>query len=81
MLTVTFEVNPRRLGGYAYMPGFRPDGLTTFFVGLPPGSYPDIDRQAIFFQNAIEKLKTLPGVTAASAGSNLPAINCFIVAR
>ena len=54
-------------------PGFRPDGLTTFFVGLPPGSYPDVDRQALFFQNAIEKLKALPGVTTASAGSTLPA--------
>jgi predicted permease len=54
-------------------PGFRGEGITTFFVGLPPGSYPDIQRQALFFRNAIEKLKALPGVTAVSAGSNLPA--------
>jgi putative ABC transport system permease protein len=54
-------------------PGFRAAGVTTFFVGLPPGSYPDIERQGLFFQNAIEKLKALPGVTAAAAGSNLPA--------
>jgi predicted permease len=54
-------------------PGFRAAGVTTFFVGLPPGSYPDIERQGLFFQNAIEKLKTLPGVTSAAAGSNLPA--------
>jgi predicted permease len=54
-------------------PGFRAEGVTTFFVGLPPGSYPDIERQTLFFQNAIEKLKTLPGVTNAAAGSNLPA--------
>jgi predicted permease len=54
-------------------PGFRAAGVTTFFVGLPPGSYPDIERQTLFFQNAIEKLKALPGVTDAAAGSNLPA--------
>jgi putative ABC transport system permease protein len=54
-------------------PGFRAPGVTTFFVGLPPGSYPDIERQALFFQNAFEKLKALPGITNAAAGSNLPA--------
>src|SRR5205814_10201852 len=54
-------------------PGFRAAGITTFFVGLPPGSYPDIARQGLFFQNAIEKIKALPGVTSAAAGSNLPA--------
>ncbi len=54
-------------------PGFRAAGVTTFFLGLPPGSYPDIERQGLFFQNAIEKLKALPGVTHVSGGSLLPA--------
>ncbi|PYJ07427.1 MAG: hypothetical protein DMF06_15755 [Verrucomicrobia bacterium] len=54
-------------------PGFRREGVTTFFVGLPPGSYPDIEKQGLFYQTALEKLKTLPGVTHAAAGSNLPA--------
>ncbi len=54
-------------------PGFRAAGVTTFFVGLPPGSYPDIEGQGLFFQNAIEKLKALPGVTNAATGANLPA--------
>jgi putative ABC transport system permease protein len=54
-------------------PGFRAAGITTFFVGLPPGSYPEIDRQGLFFQNAIEKIKALPGITSAATGSNLPA--------
>src|SRR5438270_2812960 len=54
-------------------PGFRAEGITTFFVGLPPGSYPDVERQGLFFRNAIEKIKALPGVTNAAAGSNLPA--------
>ena len=54
-------------------PGFHPENVTTFFVGLPPGSYPDIEKQGLFFQNALEKLKTVPGVTFAAAGSSLPA--------
>ena len=54
-------------------PGFRSQGVTTFFVGLPPGSYPNEERQALFFQNVLEKIKALPGVTQAAAGSNLPA--------
>jgi putative ABC transport system permease protein len=54
-------------------PGFRAQGITTFFVGLPPGSYPDVERQGLFFQNALEKLKALPGVTQAAGASNLPA--------
>src|SRR5205814_5473670 len=53
-------------------PGFRAEGITTFFVGLPPGSYPDLDRQGLFFQNATENIKALPGVTNAAAGSILP---------
>jgi putative ABC transport system permease protein len=54
-------------------PGFRSQGITTFFVGLPPGSYPDEERQALFFQNVFEKIKALPGIAQVAAGSNLPA--------
>jgi len=54
-------------------PGFRSENITTFFVGLPPGSYPDAEKQASFFQNALEKLKSVPGVTHVAAGSTLPA--------
>lgn len=54
-------------------PGFRSENVTTFFVGLPPGSYPDIEKQGLFFQNALEKLATIPGITQVAAASNLPA--------
>ena len=54
-------------------PGFRSEGVTTFFVGLPPGSYPDIEKQGLFFQNALEKLATIPGVARVAAASTLPA--------
>jgi len=54
-------------------PGFRPDNISTFLVGLPPGSYPDSPAQAQFFETALEKIKALPGVTHAAAIANLPA--------
>src|SRR5205085_12402569 len=44
-------------------------------VGLPPGSYRDIEHQALFFQSAIERIKALPGVTNAAAAAILPASN------
>lgn len=53
-------------------PGFKPQGLTTFFVGLPAASYPDVNRQSLFYQTLLEKLSALPGVTHASAASSLP---------
>ncbi len=53
-------------------PGFRREGASTFFLGLPAGSYPDLPRQSLFFQNALEKIRALPGVTAAAATATLP---------
>ncbi|HZJ38153.1 MAG TPA: ABC transporter permease [Chthoniobacterales bacterium] len=54
-------------------PGFRSENITTFFVGLPPGSYPNEEKQASFYESALEKLKSVPGVTHVAAGSTLPA--------
>ncbi len=54
-------------------PGFRSADIATFFLGLPPGSYPDIERQSLFFQNALEKIATLPGITHVATASSLPA--------
>ena len=52
--------------------GFRREGTSTFFLGLPAGSYPDVARQSLFFQNALEKIRALPGVTAVAATATLP---------
>ena len=54
-------------------PGFRSENVSTFFLGLPAGSYPDIARQSLFFQNALEKIRALPGVTQAATTTTLPA--------
>jgi predicted permease len=55
-------------------PGFRSENITTFFVGLPTGAYPDTERQALFFQQALEKISTLPGVTHVAATNGLPIV-------
>jgi predicted permease len=55
-------------------PGFRAEDISTFVLGLPPGQYPTIDRQAQFFQQALEKIGALPGVTHAAATNGLPIV-------
>ena len=60
----------RRLQNVA--PGFRSDDTTVFNLVLPAGSYPDLARQSLFFQNALEKIHALPGVTHAAGTSTLP---------
>ncbi len=53
-------------------PGFHPDNVTTFAIGLPTGSYPDTARQGIFFHQALDRIAAIPGVTQVSAASSLP---------
>jgi putative ABC transport system permease protein len=55
-------------------PGFRPDGVLTAQVDLPPERYPTPARQAAFITSAVEQLAALPGVMAASASSDLPGL-------
>ena len=55
-------------------PGFKPEGVTTFFIGLPPGQYPTQERQTLFFEQALEKIRALPGVTHAAATNGLPIV-------
>lgn len=53
--------------------GFRTEGVTVFPVALPPGQYPTLERQAQFFQQVLEKIRALPGVTQVAASSGIPA--------
>jgi predicted permease len=55
-------------------PGFDPQNVTTFNLGLPPGQYPTTERQALFFEQALEKIRALPGVTQAAATNGLPIV-------
>ncbi len=51
-------------------PGFDPDRLLTFNLGLPSSTDPA--RQLAFYQQVLQQLQALPGVRAVGAVSRLP---------
>ncbi|MFV1988372.1 MAG: ABC transporter permease [Gemmatimonadota bacterium] len=52
--------------------GFETDGLMTAEIALPAQSYPEPEQRQQFFENLVDRLAAAPGVTAASAITNLP---------
>ncbi|HTI72785.1 MAG TPA: ABC transporter permease, partial [Candidatus Limnocylindria bacterium] len=52
--------------------GFQAERLLTATVTLPDNKYPDEARMAAFFDQAVQRLRTLPGVDSASAVFGLP---------
>jgi len=53
-------------------PGFRPEGVLSFWVRMPPEFFPRIDDVLALQDRIEEELAALPGVTGASATSVLP---------
>ena len=53
-------------------PGFRPDGVLTFRVALPEADYPKSEDVARFHYAFLDRIRALPGVTAAGATRRLP---------
>ncbi|HVG21090.1 MAG TPA: ABC transporter permease [Blastocatellia bacterium] len=53
-------------------PGFRTQNMLTMQVALPGTKYREPHQVRAFYQRALEQIKALPGVGAASAISNLP---------
>jgi putative ABC transport system permease protein len=53
-------------------PGFDPDKVLVAELVLPKTKYPDAGRQAIFFQQLIERIKSSPGIESVGGTSNLP---------
>ncbi|HWP43840.1 MAG TPA: ABC transporter permease, partial [Blastocatellia bacterium] len=53
-------------------PGFNPHNLLTLRVQLPQSKYPDAEKIVPFYQQAIERIRALPGVQSAGAVSVLP---------
>jgi putative ABC transport system permease protein len=51
-------------------PGFDPDQVLTFNIGLPSSAAPA--RQLAFYEQVMQRLHALPGVRAAGAVSRLP---------
>jgi putative ABC transport system permease protein len=68
----------RRL--YEVNPGFDPEHSLTVSLDLPDTKYPDEAQQVAFFQQAIERVRSLPGVEAAGASSALPFREAYMVA-
>ncbi|RPH55900.1 ABC transporter permease, partial [bacterium] len=53
-------------------PGFRPEGVLTARVALPPAEYAEPARQIAFHQQLLEKIRALPGVRNAATVFPLP---------
>src|SRR5262245_56553903 len=53
-------------------PGFRPAGMLTASVSVPLPKYQDSDRRSRFYNDALARIRTIPGVTMTGATSDLP---------
>ena len=53
-------------------PGFEPDNVIAAQIYLPQTKYQERHEVATFFERVIERLKAVPGVRSAAAGSALP---------
>ena len=53
-------------------PGFRPEQTLTASISLPEASYKDLKSINLFYQELLDRLRNMPGVTAVGAGSDLP---------
>ena len=53
-------------------PGFNPRNALAVGVSLPGKKYPKDELQSAFFSKLLERVSTLPGVTAAGATQSLP---------
>jgi putative ABC transport system permease protein len=54
-------------------PGFDPEGVLTLSISLTRADYPQADpRRTAFFNDAVARLASIPGVTSVGAISHLP---------
>ena len=53
-------------------PGFNPRNALAIGVSLPGKKYPQDDQKSAFFTRLLERVSTLPGVTAAGVSQSLP---------
>jgi putative ABC transport system permease protein len=53
-------------------PGYRPDHVLLYSMSLPAIKYGSRESQSTFFEEHLERLRSLPGVTSASAVSAPP---------
>ena len=55
-------------------PGFRSEGVLTMRLVLPQSKYPDPEKRATLFDQALDKLRALPGVQGVAFTSALPLV-------
>ena len=55
--------------------GFNPTNVLTMQLSLPRSKYAENQQIAAFFEQAVGRVKTLPGVGFAAVGNNLPMTN------
>ena len=53
-------------------PGFDPKGVLTMRLTLPPEKYPSGEAMTTFFEQLIERVEILPGVSAVAVASQFP---------
>ncbi|MEK6300647.1 MAG: ABC transporter permease [Acidobacteriota bacterium] len=53
-------------------PGFTPDSVLTMQVTLPPVKYAEPSQIAAFYEQALKRIETLPGVQSVGAATSLP---------
>jgi predicted permease len=53
-------------------PGFRSEGVLTALISLPSSKYPDGPAQVRFLEEALTRLRALPGVSSAGFTQSLP---------
>ena len=46
--------------------GYRPDHVLSFNVTLPQGQYPDWAQREAFFENVLDRVRSVPGVESAT---------------
>ena len=54
-------------------PGYDPHGLLTMKIALSERQYATPEKQAAFVDEALRRIRALPGVTSAAAADDLPA--------
>ena len=52
--------------------GLDPDGVLTLRVSVPASRYPGLAEVTSFFDRALDRVRSLPGVSVAGAASGLP---------
>jgi putative ABC transport system permease protein len=53
-------------------PGFNPSNVLTMQLSLPRSKYGENQQIASFFEQVVQRVQALPGVSSAAVGNNLP---------